>query len=278
MQNAVKKDPSAIGFLSDYFALAKGINPVAYNGTGCSVANVVSGSYPGVSDFYEVTKGPASGRRRGLHLLDPDELDGEEDHREQLDPARQDRAGGEDRDRGAAPHCADPGPTAAPGSCSARWRLLVALAIVADGRVRRGSRVAHVLARGPLLARLRREPRLAGQRDELDERPPAGVGVPRARVAADLRHAADERLRGAPRPRDLAADRDLRRRLRRRAGPSPADGGDPAARLDPLGRLRADRDPRARPVRRQRPRHDGAEGVGHQRDPAHRRGAAACPS
>ena len=42
MQNAVKKDPSAIGFLSDYFALAKGINPVGYNGTGCSVANVVS--------------------------------------------------------------------------------------------------------------------------------------------------------------------------------------------------------------------------------------------
>ena len=61
MQNAVKKDPSAIGFLSDYFALTNGINPVAYNGTACSVANVVSGSYPGVSDFYEVTKGPASG-------------------------------------------------------------------------------------------------------------------------------------------------------------------------------------------------------------------------
>ena len=61
MQNAVKKDPGAIGFLSDYFALAKGINPVAYNGTACSVANVVSGSYPGVSDFYEVTKGPATG-------------------------------------------------------------------------------------------------------------------------------------------------------------------------------------------------------------------------
>ena len=61
MQNAVKKDPSAIGFLSDYFGLASGINAVAYNGTGCSVANVVSGSYPGVSDFYEVTRGPASG-------------------------------------------------------------------------------------------------------------------------------------------------------------------------------------------------------------------------
>jgi phosphate transport system substrate-binding protein len=62
MQNAIKKDPSGIGFLSDYFALAKGINAVGYNGTGCSVSNVVSGAYPGVSDFYEVTKGSASGK------------------------------------------------------------------------------------------------------------------------------------------------------------------------------------------------------------------------
>jgi phosphate transport system substrate-binding protein len=61
MQNAVEKDPNAIGFLSDYFALAKGINAVAYNGVGCNVANVVSDTYPGFSDFYEVTKGKASG-------------------------------------------------------------------------------------------------------------------------------------------------------------------------------------------------------------------------
>ncbi len=62
MQNSVKKDPAGIGFLSDYFALAKGINPVGYNGTACSVANVVSGTYPGFSDFYEVTKGQATGQ------------------------------------------------------------------------------------------------------------------------------------------------------------------------------------------------------------------------
>jgi phosphate transport system substrate-binding protein len=62
MQQAVKKDSSGIGFLSDYFALAKGINPVAYNGTGCTVANVVSGAYPGTSDFYAVTKGKPSGQ------------------------------------------------------------------------------------------------------------------------------------------------------------------------------------------------------------------------
>lgn len=62
MQNAVKKDPNAIGFLSDYFALAKGVNAVGYNGTACSVTNVVSGTYTGVSDFYEVTKGQPSGQ------------------------------------------------------------------------------------------------------------------------------------------------------------------------------------------------------------------------
>ncbi len=62
MQNAVEKDPNAIGFLSDYFALAKGINPVAYNGVGCTVANVVSDTYPGFSDFYEVTRGKAAGQ------------------------------------------------------------------------------------------------------------------------------------------------------------------------------------------------------------------------
>jgi len=62
MQNAVQKDPNAIGFLSDYFALAKGVNAVGYNGVGCSVANVVSDTYPGFSDFYEVTKGKAAGQ------------------------------------------------------------------------------------------------------------------------------------------------------------------------------------------------------------------------
>jgi phosphate transport system substrate-binding protein len=62
LQNAVKKDPAGIGFLSDYFALAKGVHAVGYGGTACSVANVVAGSYPGASDFYEVTKGPARGQ------------------------------------------------------------------------------------------------------------------------------------------------------------------------------------------------------------------------
>jgi phosphate transport system substrate-binding protein len=60
-QTAVEKDPNAIGFLSDYFALNKQINAVAYNGIACSVANTVNETYPGWSYFYEVTRGPAAG-------------------------------------------------------------------------------------------------------------------------------------------------------------------------------------------------------------------------
>lgn len=65
LQQKVKSDPNAIGFLSDYFAL-KGVNPVGFNGVGCSVANAVSGQYPGVAHFYEVTRGPASGASKAF--------------------------------------------------------------------------------------------------------------------------------------------------------------------------------------------------------------------
>ncbi len=65
LQTAVEKDPNAIGFLSDYFALNKNINAVAYNGIGCNVANTVNETYPGWSFFYEVTKGAQVGNDVG---------------------------------------------------------------------------------------------------------------------------------------------------------------------------------------------------------------------
>ena len=61
LQTALEKDPNAIGFLSDYFALNKDVNAVAYAGTACTVANTVDETYPGWSFFYEVTRGPATG-------------------------------------------------------------------------------------------------------------------------------------------------------------------------------------------------------------------------
>ncbi len=61
LQTKVENDQNAIGFLSDYFALNRKVNAVAYNGIGCNVADTVNETYPGFSFFYEVTKGPAVG-------------------------------------------------------------------------------------------------------------------------------------------------------------------------------------------------------------------------
>ena len=56
MQNAIKKDPSAIGFLSDYFALAKGVNAVALQRHRLQRRQRRVRRLPGLSDFYEVTQ------------------------------------------------------------------------------------------------------------------------------------------------------------------------------------------------------------------------------
>ena len=65
LQSKVSGDPNAIGFLSDYFALSKKVNAVAYNGVGCNVADTVNETYPGYSFFYAVTKGAAVGDAEG---------------------------------------------------------------------------------------------------------------------------------------------------------------------------------------------------------------------
>ncbi len=59
-REAIEKDPNSIGFLSGYFA-SQGVNDVAFNGVGCTLANATAGSYAGVARFYEVTKGKATG-------------------------------------------------------------------------------------------------------------------------------------------------------------------------------------------------------------------------
>jgi phosphate transport system substrate-binding protein len=61
LQKSVEGDPNSIGFLSDYNAITKKLNDVAFNGVAGTVANVENGTYPAVADFYEVTKGPARG-------------------------------------------------------------------------------------------------------------------------------------------------------------------------------------------------------------------------
>lgn len=61
LEQQVQNDPHAIGFLSNYRADQGAVNPVAFNGTACTLANATSGQYTAVAKFYEVTKGPATG-------------------------------------------------------------------------------------------------------------------------------------------------------------------------------------------------------------------------
>ena len=61
MRQAVKSDPNAIGFLSNYQAGLGGVNSVGFNGVACNKSTATAGTYGGVARFYEVTKGRASG-------------------------------------------------------------------------------------------------------------------------------------------------------------------------------------------------------------------------
>ncbi len=61
LEQQVQNDPHAIGFLSNYRADQGAVNPVAFNGAACTLANATSGQYAAVAKFYEVTKGPATG-------------------------------------------------------------------------------------------------------------------------------------------------------------------------------------------------------------------------
>jgi phosphate transport system substrate-binding protein len=61
LEQQVANDPGAIGFLSNYRADQGTVNPVGFNGVGCTLANAASGQYPQLARFYEVTKGPATG-------------------------------------------------------------------------------------------------------------------------------------------------------------------------------------------------------------------------
>jgi phosphate transport system substrate-binding protein len=61
LRQQVESDPNAIGFLSNYQSDKGGLNVVSVNGVQCGKSTAISGQYPGVARFYEVTKGKASG-------------------------------------------------------------------------------------------------------------------------------------------------------------------------------------------------------------------------
>jgi len=59
MKQAVKNNPAAIGFISNYQVETGGLHAVNVENIPCTKATVAT--YPGVARFYEVTRGPASG-------------------------------------------------------------------------------------------------------------------------------------------------------------------------------------------------------------------------
>ncbi len=61
MRQQVESDPNAIGFLSNYQSDKGGVNAVSVGGVACNKSTAISGQYPGIARFYEVTKGAAKG-------------------------------------------------------------------------------------------------------------------------------------------------------------------------------------------------------------------------
>jgi len=61
LRQQVENDPNSIGFVSNYQSEKPGVNTVAINGVPCNKTTATSGQYPGIADFYEVTKGKATG-------------------------------------------------------------------------------------------------------------------------------------------------------------------------------------------------------------------------
>lgn len=61
MKQDVKGNPDAIGFVSNYQVEVGGVHPVNFGGVACNKADAISGAYPGVARFYEVTHGSARG-------------------------------------------------------------------------------------------------------------------------------------------------------------------------------------------------------------------------
>ena len=61
VEQSVASDKSAIGFNSGYYASQKDVHAVPFNGVACNLQNAKSGQYPGVRNYYEVTRGKATG-------------------------------------------------------------------------------------------------------------------------------------------------------------------------------------------------------------------------
>ena len=61
VEASVAANKNAIGFNSGYYASQSDVHAVPFAGVACNLQNAKSGQYPGVRNYYEVTRGPAKG-------------------------------------------------------------------------------------------------------------------------------------------------------------------------------------------------------------------------
>jgi phosphate transport system substrate-binding protein len=61
VEQSVASNRNAIGFNSGYYASQKDVRAVPFEGVACNLQNAKSGQYPGVRNYYEVTRGRAKG-------------------------------------------------------------------------------------------------------------------------------------------------------------------------------------------------------------------------
>jgi phosphate transport system substrate-binding protein len=61
VQQTVANDKNAIGYNSGWYASQSNVHAVPYEGVACNLQNAKSGQFPGVRNYYEVTRGTATG-------------------------------------------------------------------------------------------------------------------------------------------------------------------------------------------------------------------------
>ena len=215
MRQEVESAPDGIGFLSNYQADKGGLNSRRVNGVACNQTTAASGQYAGVAVFYEVTKGPATGAAPAfINWVDSS-------------GAAKKIIASQWVAIALAATCwqvsamlerlRKPWPDHRAERTLGAVSLLVGVGRRGDGRVRRrcapGRCSSTTGSAGCSAAATSKRDQ---QDDRRDDQPGRGR-LPPARVAADLRHAADDRDRGRARPRDRGALVDLHRRARARA-------------------------------------------------------------
>src|SRR3954452_867340 len=140
-----------------------------------------------------------------------------------------------------------------------------------DGGLRRSAGLARAARqRLRLVAGAGRQRRPPARRDDQDRAAPARRRLPPARLAAGLRHAADDRRGRARRPGVLGAVGHLHRGVRAAAATRRRRARRAPAGRRAVGHLRADRHPRARAVRGPAPHQPRAQDLGAERRPARR--------